>query len=267
MRGVSAESTPYTYEFVSFGIYMQARASSEDVLERMKELLPPVEREYKTGEDIQPFSVVDQGDERYSVYNPTTLITTQVGLELALMTVEGQMRSWVAVNAPDVIFIHAGVVGHDGGAIVIPGESFAGKTTLVAELVRRGARYFSDEYAVIDREGLVHPYVKSLGLRSRDSRTETAVRVEEFGGVSADTALPMTLAAVTHYVPGAEWNARRLSPGESVLALLSRTVPARTRPQEAMEYLTRAIEGAVVLEGERGEAEEFAEMILDGALV
>jgi hypothetical protein len=39
------------------------------------------------------------------------------------------------------------------------------------------------------------------------------------------------------------------------------------RPQECLEFLTRAVKNAVVLEGERGEAEEFAEMLLDGALV
>jgi hypothetical protein len=77
----------------------------------------------------------------------------------------------------------------------------------------------------------------------------------------------MSLAAVTYYVPGAEWRPRRLSTGEGALALLSRTVPARTRPEESLRFIASAAERAVVLEGERGEAEEFAAMILSGALV
>jgi hypothetical protein len=72
---------------------------------------------------------------------------------------------------------------------------------------------------------------------------------------------------VTHYVPGAEWTPRRLTPGEGALALLSRTVPARARPQESLQVLTKAVNGAVVLEGERGEAEEFADLLLSGDLV
>jgi hypothetical protein len=54
--------------------------------------------------------------------------------------------------------VHAGVVGWNGGAAILPGPSHAGKTTLVAELLRHGAVYFSDEYALIDAEGRVHPY-------------------------------------------------------------------------------------------------------------
>lgn len=267
MRGLSTNSTPYTYEFESYGIEMQARASSEEILERMKSLLPPVMREIKTGEDIKPFAVVEQGDGLYSVHNPSTMVCTQVGLELALLTVEGQMRSWLAVNAPGFIFVHAGAVAHEGKAYVMPGESFAGKTTLVAELVKRGATYFSDEYAVLDRDGLVHPYAKPLSIRSLDGLTETDTHVEAIGGVRGDTALPMAMAVVTHYVPGAEWHPQRLSAGEGALALLSRTVPARTRPQESLAFLTKAINGTVVLQGERGEAEEFAEMLLSGRLL
>jgi hypothetical protein len=36
---------------------------------------------------------------------------------------------------------------------VLPGRSFAGKTTLVAALVQVGAEYWSDEYPVLDAEG------------------------------------------------------------------------------------------------------------------
>jgi uridine kinase len=41
--------------------------------------------------------------------------------------------------------------------IAIPGRSFSGKTSLVTALVRAGAVYYSDEFAVIDRDGLVRP--------------------------------------------------------------------------------------------------------------
>src|SRR5262249_57961124 len=49
-----------------------------------------------------------------------------------------------------------------GLAIVVPGRSHTGKSTLVAELVRRGATYWSDEFAVLDDAGRVHPYRRPL---------------------------------------------------------------------------------------------------------
>ena len=78
---------------------------------------------------------------------------------------------WVRRQA-DVAVVHGGVVAHDGRAILLPGPTHAGKSTLVAELVRRGAPYFSDEYALIDADGRVHPYPRAaaaagrVGLRS-----------------------------------------------------------------------------------------------------
>src|ERR687894_479249 len=50
------------------------------------------------------------------------------------------------------------VVARGGRALVRPGPSLSGKTTLVAALVRSGAAYLSDEFAVLDPEGRVHPY-------------------------------------------------------------------------------------------------------------
>jgi serine kinase of HPr protein (carbohydrate metabolism regulator) len=69
----------------------------------------------------------------------------------------------IAVRARSALFVHAGVVAWRGRAVLIPGASNAGKSTLVAELVRRGATYYSDEYAAIDAAGRVHPYARRTG--------------------------------------------------------------------------------------------------------
>jgi hypothetical protein len=185
---------------------------------------------------------------------------------MALVLMETQIRSWVAMQAPEMIFVHAGVVTREGRAIVMPGDSFAGKTTLVEALVRRGADYFSDEFAVFDQQGLVHPYPKALSMRSRDARTEVQTPVETIGGRAGDVAAPLELVIVTYYAPGGDWQPRKLSPGEGALALLSRTVSARNRPEESLRVLTAAIKGATVLEGERDEADAFAELLLSGAV-
>ena len=64
----------------------------------------------------------------------------------------------------------AGVVGWENRAIVMPGASFAGKTTLVRAWLEAGATYYSDEFAVLDRAGRVHPVCASAGDPGRIER-------------------------------------------------------------------------------------------------
>src|SRR5207237_2668254 len=94
-----------------------------------------------------------------------------------------RLRLTVAEFAKSRVFIHAGVVGWKGKAIVIPGKSFHGKTTLTAELVKRGALYYSDEYAVLSEEGMVYPFPKTLSMRGfTDKYKQVESSVREFGG-------------------------------------------------------------------------------------
>ena len=57
------------------------------------------------------------------------------------------------------------MVGWHGRAILVPGHSFQGKSTLVQAFVAAGALYFSDELALIDGAGQVHPYPRPMMLR------------------------------------------------------------------------------------------------------
>src|SRR5215467_11147446 len=95
------------------------------------------------------------------------------GVEILTATTEEDVFRWlcqdiehaVVHRSQQMLFVHAGVVGWRGLAIVIPGRSHTGKSTLVAELVLRGAVYYSDEFAVLDDTGKVHPYRRTLVLR------------------------------------------------------------------------------------------------------
>ena len=48
-----------------------------------------------------------------------------------------------------------------------------------------------------------------------------------------------------------------------MLALLSNTLPARDRPADALAVTRRAVGDAIVLEGERGEADLVAPALLE----
>jgi len=161
-----------------------------------------------------------------------------------------------------MVFVHAGVDGWSGQAIVIPWRSFSGKTTLVTALVRAGATYYSDEYAVFDAQGRVHPYPRRLAIREDYSSRFRRCLPEALGGRVGVGPLPVGLIAVSNYRSGARWRPRRLSPGQAVLALLANTVPARRRPADALAALHRAVSQAVAMRGARGEALETAAAIL-----
>ena len=96
------------------------------------------------------------------LYVGSARLVRSMDLARVFEVLETDLQLFVAEMARRRLFVHAGVVGWNGRAIVIPGRSFSGKTTLVGEMLRNGATYYSDEYAVFDSRGRVHPYPSSL---------------------------------------------------------------------------------------------------------
>lgn len=196
------------------------------------------------------------------LYAGAELVARSLDRAVVLERFESDLQLYVAEHAPRRVFVHAGVVGWNGRAVVIPGRSLSGKTTLVAELVRAGAVYYSDEYAVLDRGGLVRPYARPLAVREGVGLRQTRRTVEEFGGSAGESPLPVGLLVIGRYERGASWHPRRLTAGECVLEMLSNTVAARRSPARVLSVLTKAAAGANALAGPRGEAAVVAEAIL-----
>ena len=180
-----------------------------------------------------------------------------------LDVLDSAIRLRISELAPGRVFIHAGAVEYEGRALVLPGPSLVGKTTLVAALVSQGAAYLSDEYAVLDGAGFVHPYPKPLSLRADPgSRVQTDEPAHRFGAVAEDGPLPVRLIAVTRYESGAEWRPARRPAADGAMVLLENAVPARERPRETLAAVRQACAQALVLEGPRGEAAETARALL-----
>ncbi len=239
--------------FEAYGVRLLVSTNSPELYERLPAILPPgatacsaEDAKYRLTLDVLP-----EGSLIMFVNDAPFLggLTFEVALEI----LENQLHAHVALDAPDRVFVHAGVVGHGQRAIVIPGPSFTGKTTLVAELVRAGAVYYSDEFAVLDDEGLVHPYLKPLSVRA-DDHQQVDHSVASLGGAEGDRPLQVGTVLVSEYSPGAQWRPSPLSAGDGVLAMLANSVAARSKPAEVMRSITRAVEGATVLKGDRGEA-------------
>lgn len=257
------------FSFLSFGVSVGIRTNQEELIAPAMKCLPP-------GAKLNgPQSV----DYLYSIYAggaPTGGFGRRLSLlyrEFFLLgrgretsgffdILESDLRISIADLSRKGVFVHAGAVGWRGKAIIIPGRSFSGKSSLVAELVRLGADYYSDEFAVLDDEGRVHPFAKPISLRYDDSGRQTDVAPEELGGKIGKKPLPVGLVLVSQYREGARWRPRQLSPGRGALELFANTVSARRNPAVALSALNRVASRATVLKGNRGEASRIAESML-----
>ncbi|MBA3747747.1 MAG: hypothetical protein H0W96_09705 [Solirubrobacterales bacterium] len=261
MRKPSAIVDVASIAFESFGVRVEVSMTPAEQIELVRPLLPPGHQSCDSADVQKRFAIVAGARAEYTLLRDGEQFAERLGLELALVLLEAQVRAYVALHAPDRIFVHAGVVAHAGKAIVIPGMSFSGKTMLVAALVRAGATYLSDEFAPLDEHGLVHPYPKPLSIRD-ERRVQHEHDVASIGGTAGDQPLRVGLVVATEYRPGAQWRPRRLSAGQGLLALLAHTVAAQTRPEQVMRFLTRAVGETAILESPRDEAAELAGALL-----
>jgi hypothetical protein len=250
--------------FEAYGVRLAVGAGEEEVLERIRRILPPGSQPCSPETVDARFSLTRGEFGTYGITKNGKKLggISKLELDLALEVLDSQLRLYLGRTAPDAVFVHAGVVSRNGVGIIIPAASFAGKTTLVAALVKAGAVYYSDEFAVIDRDGLVHPYAKALSVRDDGDWRQTDHAVESLGGVAGEERLPLGLVVVTSYKPGAEWRPQRLSQGAGAMALLANAVPARERSEDVMGAVSRAVDGALVLQGDRGEADAVAPLLL-----
>ena len=252
----------------SYGVRLGVRVSDPATLEPLLARLPEGWKPARSQTVDRLYSAVLCGGSgpvrRYSLlYQDASRVIRTLDPARLLDSFGTVAGMYVAEFAPRRIFVHAGVVGWRDRAILIPGSSMSGKTTLTAALARAGATYLSDEYAVLDERARVHPFPKPLSIREGTPPRGREHRVEALGIAQGTRPLPVGLVLSSEYRSGARWSPRRLSPGEGLLALLAHTVAARSSPERAVETLGRVVEAAPVLEGPRGEAAETAELVLE----
>ena len=183
-------------------------------------------------------------------------------LSEALEQLTRDLMIHVADHAPDRVFVHAGVVAIAGHGLVLPGTSFAGKTTLTAALVRAGATYFSDEYAVLDAEGRAHPYARALQMRQPGGTAQQGVPVEALNGVAGAEPLRITHVLFARYKSGARWQPQRMTSGMAVLEMLRHAIAIQRSPVRVMAALSAMMAGARAWESERDDADLLVPALL-----
>jgi hypothetical protein len=164
-------------------------------------------------------------------------------------------------------FIHAGLVLHQGRAILLPGTSRAGKSTLTAALVRAGADYVSDDVAVIGPDGRVQLLARQIALRP-DVAADFAPPIGCIPASLRDGTAAVGTILILSYQEGAPpLDVRPLSAGETVLRLAANSMNGRHQPDAVLGACAAAASSALCCEGVRSDCEASATLILQGRIL
>lgn len=182
------------------------------------------------GADALAYSVVDRGEatkNRYALYFGSERLALTPSGSFAVATLLWHVNRGAISSGDEFVLIHAGAVEWDGHAALFPAPMESGKTTLVAGMVRAGARYLSDEAAAIEPDTLlVHPFPKALTIGSGS------------WGVLADLAPEVDPKLAQRYLRG-DWHidARTIRPDSFAPATMPSIVIAPSYVRDAVTCL------------------------------
>ncbi len=253
--------------FEAYGTRISVRSNSIGAMENLEKMLPNIlptgwnEIEDSAADFIFSLIVKKRKSRKNIFYKNGELILDNFSPEDILQSVDSQIRMTVGENSKEFVFIHAGVVGWQGKAIVIPGRSFSGKTTLVAEFVKRGAIYYSDDFTVLDKNGYVHPFPRKLSLRGIiDDYQQLDFAVEELGGKRGSEPIPVGFLLLTKYKKKAKPKLKQVSCGEGIMAGLENSLSVRQNPAYVLEVLSKTLGNARIYKSARDEAKDFVDV-------
>lgn len=255
--------------FQTYGVRIGIKINESEMLEKVRKKLPEI---LPTG-----FEAIDSKEIEHLFYfrlkqdGDYELQLQQKGREniiydecrgSAFDLLDNQLHLTIGEFTNSYVFIHAGVVSWKGKAIIIPARSFQGKTTLLAELVKQGAEYYSDEFALIDNEGYVHPFPLMLSVYNTDDESYKYISIESIGGKTGTTPIPAEMVLITEYKSGAAWKPKKLDFGSGLTEMALNTVPMRHNPAQSLKVLSTVANQALMVKSKRGEAKEAAQQIL-----
>ena len=257
---LAAPHLPLGWQPVPEGNTASKADSEVDFLYSLRLAAPPKRKEgapeFDKGASPEPV------EGYHLLYCGTTLLSRTLELPQLLATLEQHSELLTAFRAKDYLFVHAGVVGWQGRAILIPGRSMSGKSTLVRALIDAGATYYSDEFALLDGEGRVHPYPLPSSIRQGDNIVGSKTPLETLGIHPGTEPLSVALVVVAKYKRYARWSPEVLTPSQAMLALMDNTVAARREPTFTMPILKKVAMAAKTIASKRGDAKRVAPAIL-----
>lgn len=245
------------YAFESYGVGIRIDSNRKQIIDRVRRIaevsllggLTDIEPDKAT----QIFKILKEKDQLKLYLNGEDLADTSFP-KAFYNYFESRLRVIVAEYAKDLVFVHAGVIGWKGKGILFPADSFQGKTTLVAALVRRGATYYSDDYAILDQNGLVHPFPRKLSIRDpKREFSRSNVAAKSLGGLTGDVPLPVSAVILTRFRKDGNWKPKILSSARGIMQIIPQAIPVRANTELTLKVLKTVANRAIIAKSLRGD--------------
>lgn len=255
----------FTAGFISYGTKVQFRSNEGSLLEEVVSLahraLLGSLREVNSG----PFPlIIDVTRSRRGLrLERNGAYISQGGRNTFFKFLNAIIRVSVAEFSPELVFLHAGAVGWKGKGIVMPADSFSGKSSLVTELVKLGAEYYSDDFAILDSNGELRPFPRQISMRTREL-SYSVYEVDPLDlGTTGSKPLPVGLVLLTRYKHRTRWNPQVLTPGDGLLRTIPFALGMSQHPENCISVLKKVTADARMISTLRGEADRTAARLLD----
>ncbi len=263
-----------------YGIHFRIEVPNISIADSLAECLRPwadlrqassdLKNPLSNGRKVLLFSVAETGrTENGAFYSATgessphfdSLACKDLSLRPFLDRFECELQHAIACEPSEYVFVHAAVVAFDSIGVVLPGCSYTGKTTLAWELVRAGARYLSDEFAVVASDGCIHAFPRRP--RVRQAHDPEPLRPSIAAAAHASDYVDRYVVLSTTFSPRAPWRPMPMTRAEVLVELIKHSVKARIEPGRVMQNLGASARRAVGFRSARGDAAEVVESIRD----
>lgn len=256
-----------TFSFESYGVNVTIESREQELVDQAEEVArKSLLDRIRSAEPVNPdylFRIDRTHYKTHSLFQNGERLTYGMSRKLFFKSFDSILRVAIARDAVNRVFLHAGAVGWKGKAILIPADSYQGKSTLVAELVRQGAEYYSDEYAILDKDGNVHPFPRPISMRTYDGELAIhELEIESLGGIVADKPIPVGLILITKYVENGKWRPKLLTPGQGMLEIMPHTISLGNHPDFSLSVLKNIASRAIIASSYRGSAKNFAKTLI-----
>ena len=255
----------FIYGFTSYGINIGLIASSENILMKMKnvvESLPLKHKEINSDLVGNKFQILEEDNELKFIIDGEFIDKSSNETHI-LKFLGKRLRLLVAEFAVSKVFIHAGAVSYKNKGIIFPANTYEGKSTLTTELLKAGCLYYSDDFAVLDENAMLHPFPKKISLRGTDGKYDQIdFPVEHFNGQIATEPVEIKFILFTEFEKDFIWKPIHLTQGMGMLEIIPHTIPINFNTKFSLKVLQKLVYRAIITKSKRGEAKDLVSKLL-----